>query len=476
MEPGNSKERNYKTKPCQVQGLKFPSMKAAAAHYGIKLNTVSCRLKQGWTLTQALGAEQRPKSKAQGIDITVNEVAYPSIMAACKALKLSNKVVHFRLHAGYTINQAFGLEEIHYKSKPKVIMVKGRQFKSLANACHFYGIDKYVLNARVNRYGWSIEQALEVTPRPGYEQGGVGLAYLITHSSTDKKYVGVTMGGIEERWGQHLNKALSGRKLNENSLHTAIARYGPSAFKIEIIAKAASLGELGDLETAMIKHHNSLSPIGFNLNRGGSGSRTKGIAIQVAGQRFASLKAACKHFGQEWNRVRGRLNLGWKPEEVFGLVERTDLFGPKPATVSGIEYRSISKAAEAFGLAPRLVSSRLRSGWTIEQAVGLINFKRGIEFQGNTYESVSHLCKEFKVRHSTFSNRYNKFGWTIGQALGKAPSPLKSTEVMHEGKAYASQAQLAKAFDIKPQTLRARLKAGWVLTDALRPPTTTSGW
>ncbi|MGE6791005.1 GIY-YIG nuclease family protein [Pseudomonas guineae] len=425
METVSSKERSYKTKPCRVHDLEFPSMKAAAAHYGIKPNSVSCRLRDGWTLAQALGAEQRTKTKAQGIDVTVNGVIYPSIMAACKALKLSNKVVHSRMKAGYTINQAFGLEEVHYKSKPKVIMVDGRQFKSLADACRFYSIDKYVLNARVNRYGWSIEQALEVTPRPGYEKGVIGMAYLVTNLTTDKKYVGVTMGTVEERWVQHVNKALSSRRLNDQSLHTAIARNGPGAFKIEIIAKAESLGELGDLETAMIKHHNSLSPIGFNLNRGGSGSRTKGIAIQVAGQRFASLKAACKYFGLEWNRVRGRLNMGWEPEEVFGLVQRTSLVGPKPVTVSGIEYRSISKAAEAFGLAPALVSSRLRSGWTIEQAVGPIKIKPGIVFQGKNYESVALLCKELKVRQSTFSNRYNKLGWTMGQALGIEPSPMK---------------------------------------------------
>jgi hypothetical protein len=180
----------------------------------------------------------------------------------------------------------------------------------------------HVLNARVNRYGWTFEQALGVVPRPGYEAGVAGVVYLIEHAADEKKYVGVTMGAVEERWDQHIQKAMDGARHHHAGLHNAIKQYGAENFRVSVIATAKNHSELQSLEIEFIQRLSTRAPAGFNLNAGGSGTRTAGKAIIVQGRRYESYMDACRALQIPWQVARGRISLGWSPEQVFGLQER----------------------------------------------------------------------------------------------------------------------------------------------------------
>src|SRR5260370_29065966 len=264
-----------KFKKVTIDGKHDPWMKDAAAAFGLKLNTVSCRLRDGWSIEEAFGAKQRPTSKFKGEQIVVAGQAFKSRAEACRAFKVSPKNVHLRLRSGWTIDQAFGLQEVAYKGKPKQISIGGRKFDSLADACRFFGVDKYVLNARVNRYGWTVEQALGVDPRPGYEAGVAGIVYLMEHETDGRKYVGVTMGTVEGRWDPHVREAMEGTRHHRAGLHHAVKLYGPENFRVSVIAKAKSHSDWQSLEIEYVQKFSTRAPGGFNLNAGGSGSRTK---------------------------------------------------------------------------------------------------------------------------------------------------------------------------------------------------------
>ena len=245
--------------PYTIDGHVFKHLKDAAAFYGLVISKVGSRLKNGWSLEEALGINDRNKSKYQGMPVVVGGTSYRSVKAAGAALKIDYKLVHSRLQRGYSLDEAFGLKSVDYSSKPKSVVVGDLTFLSLREACKHYDVDKDTLSARINRYGWSIGQALGVEPRPAHKKDAAGIIYSITNKINKKKYIGVTMTTVEQRWKQHIDKALSKKRMSALGLHHEIKMYGHEAFQIQEIATAKSLGELNDLEVKFIKQHKTLS-------------------------------------------------------------------------------------------------------------------------------------------------------------------------------------------------------------------------
>ena len=66
--------------------------------------------------------------------------------------------------------------------------------------------------------------------------------YKITCLETDKIYIGQSKNTAERRFKHHIKGAISG-ELNTH-LARAIRKYGPEAFKLEVIDKADSQEEL----------------------------------------------------------------------------------------------------------------------------------------------------------------------------------------------------------------------------------------
>jgi hypothetical protein len=462
------RSREY-LKKVMINGKHYPSMGDAAAAFGLKLNTVSSRLRDGWTIEEAFGAKERPPSKFNGEQIVVRGQVFKSRAEACKAFNLSPKIVHFRLKKGWTIDQAFGFEEVAYKGKPKQISIGGRQFRSLAEACRFFGVDKYVLNARVNRYGWTVEQALGVDPRPGYEAGVAGVVYLIEHAADERKYVGVTMGTAEERWDQHVQKAMEGKLLHRSGLHYAIKLYGAESFSVSVIAKAKNHGELQSLEIEYVEKFSTLAPKGFNLNAGGSGTRTKGQPIIVRGHRYRSYQEACRAFQIPWEVARGRIDAGWTPEQVFGLEEREGKFQPQPIEIEGKRFVSLNQAAIAYGIDSKLFAARLKKGWPVSQAIGIeppdpfIGQPKAVEIEGKRFGSLTQAATAYGIDPKVFSQRLRS-GWSVNQALG---IEARGNQFTVGGKTFASMSEAARHHGVGIPTFFSRRRQGWTLEQAL---------
>ena len=406
--------------------------------------------------------------------IVVEGVTYSSQTKAANAYGLDHRTVWMRLKAGRTIEEAFGLKDFNYSSKPKKLNIDGRDFNSLRDACRYYGVDKYVLNARINRYGWTIRQALGVDKRPGYEKGVAGIVYLIKHKKLNKSYVGITMGALKARWEQHVDLALSEKKLDKNSIHAAIKKYGESSFVIKRIDTASSEGELCDKEIKWIDHYKTKEPKGYNLNAGGGSTRTTGKRIIVGEKSFKSITAACKYYGMDDERreISRRLEEGWTPDEAFRLVEKKG-FKHKPhikVSVNNLKFNNLTAAAKHFGLNPKTVNERYTNlNWTIEEALELkdreeySNWNK-IIYNGYTYNSEEELCKKFNISRSTYNTRKRK-GLSISERLNKDKN--NHLTIIFRGKKYASETALCKEFNVNRATYNGRKRAGKSLSERL---------
>jgi hypothetical protein len=100
----------------KVGGHRFPSIMQAAEAHGLSESIVRSRIKRmGWSIEEAFGLKPPPYRKRVRIEIRVRTPRgvkqFVSLNAAAKAFGLSGSQVLYRTKAGWTPEQALGIDE-----------------------------------------------------------------------------------------------------------------------------------------------------------------------------------------------------------------------------------------------------------------------------------------------------------------------------------------------------------------------------
>ncbi|MET3246351.1 hypothetical protein ABIE53_003096 [Burkholderia sp. OAS925] len=94
-------------------------------------------------------------------------------------------------------------------------------------------------------------------------------------------------------------------------------------------------------------------------------------ALHLDGREY-TVEEASRHFGVRFADISFRIRTGWNARQAVGLdAPPRPTSAPIGIRVEGVDYRSISAAAKAYGADPSHVGSRLRLGFTPEQSVGI---------------------------------------------------------------------------------------------------------
>ena len=174
-------ERGYNTSPgggigtpneIQVGDIRFPSRSAAAQYFGIDPSVFNLRLSRlGWTPEQA--AEIEPREKFARLKVSVRGTAFPSLKAAAKHFGVRYQLVHERLtQKGWTVEQALELEAPPTSAKYAGVSVTafGQTFASYAKCAKHFGVKPESLRQRVVNRHDSVERAISYLrshPKPG---------------------------------------------------------------------------------------------------------------------------------------------------------------------------------------------------------------------------------------------------------------------------------------------------------------------
>ena len=99
-----------------------------------------------------------------------------------------------------------------------------------------------------------------------------GYIYRIVNSINDKVYYGqTTQEPPTDRWKSHQKDVRTNSKRGCFAIHSAMRLHGIDNFKFEVLVSCETQEELDGKEIEMISIHNSVSPNGYNLKRGGQG-------------------------------------------------------------------------------------------------------------------------------------------------------------------------------------------------------------
>lgn len=201
----------------------------------------------------------------------------------------------------------------------------------------------------------------------------------------------------------------------------------------------------------------------------------------VDGKEYLSLNHAHDIIKPDVNfyTVKARIRRGWSNEEAFGLVRRNVRSKCcKPISVDGKMFESEKDASDFYGVIDVTFKGRLRMGWTPEQAAGIEEAPKNIwkTIRGIDFNSLAQAARHFGVKPGCVHSRVHR-GLSIEQALGLEPFEKKEYNnpkcryVTVFGKTFRSRAKAAEFYaeknGINVNTILARVHRGWSLEEAV---------
>ena len=479
-------------RPIEIAGNMFSSIAAAAAYFGVREQTAARRLRNGWTMAQVFGLAGKPKRIAHNRQRLESSVGrYSSLREAAKATGIKEATIQARLARGWSVEQALQLEAKPLKENKGIsITCEGTKFKSVAAFARAYEKNNIRTSKRLKR-GWTPEQAVDIDPAPPRFRNHYGHArnhmwkeptsingklvvgappgsfrlYVITNNKNRKEYIGITTNHLKTRLAGHRRQTKKGTR---SPLYNAMRKHGASNFSIHLLRDdATDFVNLQDQEVAEIEKRGTRIN-GYNTAAGGAIGTSKAIAID--GKIFPSRQAAAIFHQIDPSVFNLRLSrLGWSAEEAAGIKKRP--FNRIKFEIDGQNFKSLKSAAEKFNIDYKLAHSRYKQKqWSLREALGIDPPPRlpskSITYEGKTYPSLAEFAKAHNLEPDTVSARLTK-GDTYEEAVRPAAAG-NGKIVSYKGETYKSIAKLARQFGLKPELLSARLRKNMSLEEAMR--------
>ena len=167
-------------------------------------------------------------------------------------------------------------------------------------------------------------------------------------------------------------------------------------------------------------------------------------------------------------------------ERVFMVKTSSNGASFKVKDHLGNKFKSVSAMAKHYGMSRCTYISRIKSGWSIEEALTVPILKDGSNFKptgsygsvedhlGNKFDSVSSMIEYWGISRNAYLGRRAK-GLPLEEILTKPVKSLKRLKEYKdfEGNVFSTKAEMAEHWGVNYSTLRNRLRLGWSLEEAL---------
>jgi group I intron endonuclease len=150
------------------------------------------------------------------------------------------------------------------------------------------------------------------------------IIYKITNNINQKVYIGQTTVTLKKRWQRHNYECT--KKRNAMAITSAIIKYGKINFTIEEIDSCSTIDELNEKETYYIEKFNSISPNGYNIEKGG-GNR---IMSDETKKKISNSNKGRK-FSDEHKKKLSESHKGWVPSNETREKWRKAFGGKRPS-------------------------------------------------------------------------------------------------------------------------------------------------
>jgi transposase-like protein len=393
--------------------------------------------------------------------IVIADASY-SYADAARKFGVGESTIRARINKlGWTAEEAVGLQH-RKKLNRKEISFRGVTYQSqeefvraVSSISRFSAVTLKIKLALLNRtVGVSVDEKtledLVFGKKIKAEEGG--WLYLVQCLATGQEYVGISVRDPTERWRAHLSEAYFSTSLSP--LKRAIRRFGESSFKLTSLKYYGTNQELKDAEKREIQQRNSLHPNGLNANRGGTLGALDVEPVHFRGGVYRSIRDLARHFGIKPPTLAQRINsYGMTLDEAVSFnLDRSFLN-------DGRHYATRKEFCESVGLPyPRIVGL-MNQGLSLEEAVSRIRTKAKCDVCGASFHPKNSLNRYCSLSCKQAAHQTRR-------RVGTTSQPNRRP-ISYQGKEYFSVSHLAIALGVNRSTLSKALHRFETTDDAV---------
>lgn len=361
---GSAANKRFKGKPFYYKGTQYVTLRELhknCVENGISYQGFYQRLCGGWTIDDALTSSTSDVIRR---DYIVDDKVYSTLMELASDAGISYEAAIKRRDRGFSDYEIFygkakkAKPEAQPKEKEVRVIVDGNSFESFAKAYEFFqpSISFNSFRGRL-RYGWSVEEALELVAK---DDG----------RTKDKVYLPI---GV-----------------NSYSLIEASKKFGVPASTIRsrltrgaTPEQAVGLAVIndGDLITVRESTKNAKKKRKVNLN--------------YNGKQYDSIASLARDCGVDQALLYNRIYSNkWSIEKAINTPTN------EPVIVGGRQFSSALNAWEEIGkVSFGAYQGRRTLGFALEVCLGIEPLPSSIELNGKNYNSLKEVGKEYGVSY-----------------------------------------------------------------------------
>ena len=131
------------------------------------------------------------------------------------------------------------------------------------------------------------------------------------------------------------------------------------------------------------------------------------------------MAALADDYAQPVKRVESRLRWGWSMEEAVDLPKGSQ----RKQKIKQLGTKSLKKYAEENGASYQKTWARIQEGWSLEEAVGLVERPRvggkakSVTVDGKVFRSNAQAARNYGISEGAWRKRV-RLGWSPNQAAG----------------------------------------------------------
>lgn len=162
--------------------------------------------------------------------------------------------------------------------------------------------------------------------------------------------------------------------------------------------------------------------------------------------------------------VKSRLRSGYTMEEA--LTKKYAGYNQPHYDYNGTKFNTLNEMCKHYGISKTNYLMRLRTGWSMKNALTIpVRGQACVDHEGERFSSMTKMCEYWGVPYELFYRRYKIQGKSLEEALTLGSD--YEMVVDHLGNRFTTQVEMCRYHGISYTTFRCRKSKGWSLKDAL---------